>query len=187
VYAYKSREGALLAMAVVAACGRGNTIASPSSPSSAPATTSTTVAPTTTTTTPDPEQQVIAAYMNFVGVIGRIFEDPNGRPDDPMLVSIMAPEFGREIQHNLQDLRNKHRYTKGAYLVHPQKVDMQPSIGRLLVCIRDDSDQFDQNGIDVSVHKGMGTPQQVEAVLVGSPDERWLMAYNYPTGKGCSL
>jgi hypothetical protein len=166
---------------VAAACSRGKSTASPP-PTTAPVTT----VPQTTTTL-DPKQQVIAAYENYVKQYSRVSDDPNGRPDDPILMSTMTRRFSAQIQLNLFGLRNLHRYTKGNEFVTPQQVDIQGTTATLLVCLRDDSDQYDQNGRDMSGHPGVGTPEQVKATLLQSPDGRWLLDQNAPTGKGCSL
>jgi hypothetical protein len=177
---------ALAAAVVVAACSHGKSSASPPPPTTAPPTTATTVPPTTSTTI-DPKQQVIAAYQNYVQQLKRVAQDPNGRPDDPILASTMTPRLGQQIQLNLWGLRHEHRYTKGDEIVQPQTVDILGTTATLLVCLRDDTDQFDQNGNDVSGHKGVGTPKQVKAVLLGSSDGRWLLDDNFPTGMGCTL
>src|SRR5579859_5486318 len=73
-------------------------------------------APTTTAgstaTTVDPKQQVIAAYQNYWQQYSRVSDDPNGRPDDPILLSTVTSQFGKQIELNLVGLRNLHRYTK---------------------------------------------------------------------------
>jgi hypothetical protein len=174
---------AVAAAMVVAACSHGKTTASPPPPTSAPATTATTVAPTTTTI--DPKQQVIAAYENYWKQYTRVSGDPNGRPDDPILLSTVTPQFAKQMELNLFGLRQLHRYTKGAFLVHAQQVDLQGSTASLVSCNRDDTDQYDQNGKDVSGHPGIGTPMQAKASLVRATGGEWLVDQNFLTGASC--
>jgi hypothetical protein len=162
---------------LAASCGGGG------SKAAAP----TTSVPAATTTTVDPKQQVIAAYENYVAQYSRVSDDPNGRPDDPLLLATVTPQFAKQMELNLLGLRQLHRYTKGDVLVHPQQVDLQGATATLLSCDRDDSDQFDQNGNDLSAHPGIGTPQQAKAILVLSTGQRWLVDQNYQTGAPCTF
>jgi hypothetical protein len=175
---------ALAATVVVAACSRGKTTASPTPPT-VPATTATTVPQTTTTL--DPKQQVIAAYQDSLNQYRRVAGDPNGSPDDPILRGTLTTKMAQQIAVNIFGLRSLHRYTKGNVLLHPQQIDIQGSSATVIACLRDDSDQYDQSGRDVSPHPGMGTPMQVKAVLLQSADGRWLVDQNSPTGKPCTI
>jgi hypothetical protein len=152
----------------------------------APATTTTTHVAPTTSTTVDPKQQVIAAYENYVQQYSRVSDDPQGRPDDQALKSTMTPKMAQQVALNIFGLRSLHRYTRGPIIVHPQQVDIQGSSASLLTCNRDDSDQYDQNGQDLSPHPGIGTPDQVRAILVSSGG-LWLVDQNSSTGQPCTI
>jgi hypothetical protein len=168
----------LVAALVPAACSRSRANIA------APATTTTRDAPTTSTTV-DPKQEVIAAYENYWKQYGRVASDPGGRPDDPVLVGTVTAEFAKQMKLNILGLRLLHRYTKGEVVVHPQSVDIQGSTASLLTCNRDDSDQYDQNGNDLSAHPGTGKPMQAKAALVLSVSGRWLVDQNFLTGAAC--
>jgi hypothetical protein len=168
----------VVAAVAVGACSRSRTNIA------APATTTTRPAPTTSTTV-DPKQQVIAAYENYWKQYGRVTSDPSGRPDDPVLLGTVTAEFAKQMKLNIFGLRQLHRYTKGEVVVHPQQVDIQGSTASLLTCNRDDSDQYDQNGNDLSAHPGIGKPMQAKAALVISVSGRWLVNQNYLTGATC--
>jgi hypothetical protein len=166
---------ALTAM-LAASCGGGG------SKAAAP----TTTVPAATTTTVDPKQQVIAAYENYVAQYSRVSDDPNGTPNDPQLTSTMTPKLAQQVSLNILGIRRLHQYTKGPITVHPQSVNVQGSSATLLTCNRDDSDLYDQTGHDISPHPGVGTPEQLSAILVLTPDRRWLVDQNSSTGTGCT-
>jgi hypothetical protein len=167
---------ALTAMLASSCGGGGSKAAAP-----------TTTVPAATTTTVDPKQQVIAAYENYVRQFGRVTDDPNGRPDDPILLSTVTPSFAKQVQGNVLALRSLHRYTKGDVIVHPQQVEIGVATASLVTCNRDDSDQYDQNGLDVSAHPGVGTPKQAKSMLVPSGTGSWLVDQNYLTGAACTF
>jgi hypothetical protein len=173
---------AALAVAVVAgACTSGRSTAT-----TPPATT--TPAPVReTTTTTDPKQQVIAAYENYVQQFSRVSGDPNGRPDDPLLRMTMSTTLAKQVEVNIFGLRNLHRYTVGQIVVHPKAVDIEGASAVLLTCNRDDSDQYDQKGNDLSAQPGIGTPEQLRVVLLKASNGQWLVDQNAATGKGCTL
>ena len=95
---------AAMAMLVVSCGGGANKAAAPITPA-------TTIA--TTTTTVDPKQPVIAAYENYIKQFSRVTGDPSGRPDDPILLSTVTPQFAKQVELNVFGLRSLHRYTKG--------------------------------------------------------------------------
>ena len=172
--------------ALLAACS-GSTVAAPAqSPSSVAPPTVERVSPTTPTTL-DLSQKVIAAYEDYVHQYTRVSDDPNGNPMDELLAATMTTRLAQQVQRSISDLRSAHRYTKGALIVHPQRVTIQGSSATLVTCNRDDSDQYDQNGVDVSAHPGVGVPQVLNAVLVLSPSGRWLVDQNVFTGGPCTI
>ena len=174
---------ALAASVVLVGCSKGKSSAT--APTTTAAIATTTVEPTTTTI--DPKQQVIAAYQNYWVQYGRVTSDPNGRPDDPVLLATVAQAFAKQMELNIFGLRSLHRYSKGNVVVRPQQVEIQGSTASLLTCNRDDSDQFDENGKDLSVHQGVGVPKEAKASLVLSLSGGWLVDRNYLTGASCSF
>lgn len=139
---------------------------------------------TTTTTVPDQE----AAYKVYRAMLDeslKIGADINRRPTDGSLDGLMTPEARSRLVVNLEGLKANGLFQKGQLVTQLLSGEIVAGTANLRVCVRDDVDQFDRTGKQLTP-VGPGTPQVQEIRLVRS-GASWLVDATKETGLPCDV
>lgn len=181
---------AALAVALLVASGCRSTNAgagsdpTPTIPDTVPE--ATTIPAATTTTVLSDEQAAYNVYRTFLDTSLAIGRDFDRNPLDGSLAPYTTPAYRHKIEVNLYGLKLNGVYQKGE-LVTRLMSSTVPKPGQLLlkVCSRDDVDQFDRTGKQLSP-VGQGTPQIRNVGLV-KEGSTWLVDGSFGTGDPCDV
>ena len=140
----------------------------------------------TTTTTLTDEQAAYNVYRKFLDTSLAIGRDFDRSPLDGSLAPYTTPAYRQKIEVNLGGLKANGVSQKGE-LVTRLMSSTVPKPGQILlkVCSRDDVDQFDRTGKQLSP-VGQGTPQIRNVGLV-KEGSTWLVDGSFGTGDPCDV
>ncbi len=180
---------AALAVVLVLAAGCRNSDAT-ATPETLPATTTTAAAETAptqamTTTSLPPEQAAYNVYRTFLDTSLAIGIDFNRKPDDGSLDPFTTLAYRRKIILNLQGLKANGITQKGQFVQRLMSSQIEGNKAVLQVCSRDDVDQFDRTGKQLSP-PGPGMPELLKVGLL-KEGTTWLLDGVVPTGEPCDV
>ena len=180
-----------VALLVTAGCrntnaGAGGTDAPPSIPDVLPEATTTTVPAATTTTVATDEQAAYNVYRIFLDASLAIGRDFSRDPADGSLAPYTTPAYRQQIEANLQGLKRNGLRTSGQMVTRLLSSSVpKPNQLILEVCLRDDVDQFDRTGKQLT-EPGIGIPQ-VEKVGLVKEGSIWLVDASIQTEAPCDV
>ncbi len=176
---------AVVAIGLVALAGcRSSNGAGATRSSTVPDTAANTAGATTTTTVPEQE----AAYKVYRAMLDEslaIGADIDRRPSDGSLDGLMTQEARNRLVVNLEGLKANGLFQKGQLVTRLLSGEVNATTANLRVCVRDDVDQFDRTGKQLTP-VGPGTPQVQEIRLV-RPGPSWLVDSTKETGQPCDV
>ncbi len=181
---------AALAVALLVASGcRGTNAGAGSDPSgtvpdTVPEDTATTLPATTTTTVLTDEEAAYNVYRAFLDTSLAIGSDFDRNPLDGSLAPYTTPAYRQQIEVNLSGLKLNGVTEKGQLVTRLMSSTVpKPDQLLLKVCSRDDVDQFDRTGKQLSP-VGPGKPE-IDNVGLVKEGSTWLVDGVGPTGESC--
>jgi len=179
----------VLAVIVVLTAGCQRSDAGTGAPDTIPDTTAavpTTERQATTTTTLTEEQAAYNVYRTFLDASLAIGRDVDRSPLDGSLAPYTTPAYRQIIEVNLGGLKAGGVRTSGQIVTRLLSSSVpKPNQLILEVCSRDDVDQFDRTGKQLT-QPGTGTPQ-VRRVGLVKEGSTWLVDASIETGAPCDV
>ena len=140
----------------------------------------------TTTTTLTDEQAAYNVYRTFLDTSLAIGRDFDRSPLDGSLAPYTTPAYRQKIEVNLGGLKANGVYQKGELVTRLLSSTVpKPDQILLKVCNRDDVDQFDRTGKQLTP-VGQGTPE-IDNVGLVRQGGTWLVDGVGPTGEPCDV
>ena len=150
------------------------------------ASTSTTEQQATTTTILTDEQAAYNVYRTFLDNSMALGRDLNRDPRDGSLAPYTTPAYRHQIEVNLGGLKAGGVRTSGQIVTRLLSSSVpKPNQLILEVCTRDDVDQFDRTGKQLTP-PGIGKPK-VEQVGLVKEGSTWLVDASVPTEAPCDV
>ncbi len=177
---------AVLAVIVALTAGCRRSDAGTGALDTIPDTVTTTEQQATTTTTLTDEQAAYNVYRAFLDTAQAIGSDFNRDARDGSLGPYTTPAYREQIEVNLYGLKKNGLFLKGETVTRLISSSI-PKENQLLlkVCSRDDVDQVDRTGKQLS-EPGIGKPQ-VQHVGLVRQGSTWLVDGSGPTGEPCDV
>ena len=130
----------------------------------------------------NPHLEVYRRYFDAYLVLGR---DPSRSLDDPSLSAVTTAAFRQKVQRNLDGLRRNSIRLQGDVVLSLRSANVTGDRATLLLCIRDDVDQYDATGKQLTP-PGPGKPEVLEAGLAGASGV-WIVDSSRTTGEPCDV
>lgn len=139
-------------------------------------------ATTSTTTVGDGLLEVYRRYFDAYLVLGR---DPSRPLDDPSLSAVTTAAFREKVRRNLDGLRRNSIRLQGDVVLSLRSAEIAGDRATLVLCIRDDVDQYDATGMQLTP-PGPGKPEVLEAALAVASGA-WIVDSSRTTGEPCDV
>ncbi len=139
----------------------------------------------TTTSTTAVGEGLLAAYRRYFDAYLVLGRDPARPLDDPSLAAATTEPFRQKVERNIDGLRRNSIRLQGDVVLRLRSSNVSGSAATLELCIRDDVDQIDATGKQLTP-PGPGKPEILAAGLVESTGA-WVVDSSRTTGQPCDV